>query len=233
MTACTTICSKNINEGLPVITCQPMNTAVNSMQDAHFEVEAEGPNLSFQWFFESTNSISAITGETSPQLTVSKTNMNRCGFYWCLIDAEGPNGRLETRTRQAELTTRSLLVSALEQEPLKPGTAGSNLCANPICGFVNFNNYSSEYKPAPGQVHCAIKLTADSAGLTPIDILTYEAQYRYGGQPNQCGCLTNFPPDQKGFKVPVGTAAYAFTVYFKSACPLTGTPFYLKVTFGP
>src|SRR5436190_12996925 len=82
LTACSTICKKNVEECLPIITCQPMDTCVTTNEDAHFEVKAFGPNLTFLWFFEDrSNAVTEVANGSSPQLTVSTNILNRYGSY--------------------------------------------------------------------------------------------------------------------------------------------------------
>ncbi len=227
---CASICPENKKAGLPIILCQPEDQHPTSMQDATFKVKAKGSYLSYEWFFEQTNSLQQVPNGQGPQVVISKTNVNREGFYWCLIDSSGPKGIMQTRTRSAALNVRSLALNAPEQGSLRPSTVGSNACANPICGFVNFNNYGAGYRPITGHMQGIMTLTSDSGGQNVIPTSSYEAQWRYGGGATQCGCFTNLSSSQKTFTAPV-IAAYAFTVYIKSGCPPSGTPYYLTFNF--
>jgi hypothetical protein len=232
LTGCTCLCPPSEKAGFATIVSQPTDQWISPGQDATFKVKAKGNELSYKWFFQDTNGVFDVPNGQGPTLVVPAANTNRTGFYWCLIDSEGKMGVMQTRTRPASLleTPRSLPLDSTNVPPPQPGllcpsTAGSNLCCNPICGLVNFQNSGQLYFFTQGQT-VTLKLTSDSGGLYYISTLLYEVQWIYGGIPFQTGCCTTFSQRFKQFIAPAA-GPYAFTVYIKNNCPAQGTPYWL------
>ena len=238
-TGCKCVYPANKQAGLAIIVAQPMDQQVSPKEAAVFEVEAKGSNLSYQWFFERTNSGYAVPNEQGPRLVVPGSRSSREGFYWCLVNSESKQGVLQTRTRLAALVVAPMMLMSSTNPPplggsLRPSTISSNVCCSSICGFINFNNNGNGYVLSKDQKF-TMALTSDSAGINVINTSLYCAQWRYGGQSNQAGCLADISTTQKQFTAPVA-ATYAITVYIKSDCPPSGTTYYLwlgNVSLGP
>jgi hypothetical protein len=229
-TGCKCVCPANKQAGLAIIVCQPMDQQVSPKEDAVFEVMAKGSNLSYQWFFERNNNGYAMEDAHGPRLVVPASRSPREGFYSCLINSASRRGVLQTRTRLAALVVSPSMLLQSTNPPPQPGlpnpttTTTSPCCAN-VCAFINFNNNGTGYVLSQSQKFI-MKLTSDPAGLNVINTSSYCAQWRYGGQSNQAGCLIDRSSAEKQFIAPVA-ARYIITIYLKSPCPPSGTVYYL------
>lgn len=100
------ICPDNVKHGLPLITCQPVDTAASPGTTAMLYTEALGENLEYQWFRWDVPSQKwvARTGAVSPTLTISPVSIADYGLYYCQITANNLNqGPVISRTREAAL----------------------------------------------------------------------------------------------------------------------------------
>lgn len=87
-------------KALPIqIKQQPQDAKVEEGQKTGFATEAEGEELSYQWYVDKGDGqgFTPCDGETAPSLNLSKTELAQDGYqYYCLISNR--TGNLRTRT---------------------------------------------------------------------------------------------------------------------------------------
>src|SRR5882672_7247052 len=92
----------------PVITNQPRSTAVAVGGTAVFSVGAEGPMLTYQWTFNSSN----ISGATNSTLTIANARFTDAGTYFVRVS----------------FATNTIISTNVTLTVTNPIVIGTNLC---------------------------------------------------------------------------------------------------------
>jgi len=95
----------------PVITLQPQAAVAAQGADVSLAIESTGENVSYQWSRNGT----AVTGATSPTLTLSGVTLDQAGAYACTLYNQG--GRVTSHAAQVVV-----YASADQSTTLNPGT---------------------------------------------------------------------------------------------------------------
>jgi len=99
-------CKENLNAGIPIIICQPLDATAQPGTKASFYVEATGHNLTYQWHFLGNGAADyeAIPNATQPLLVKDPVGTADYGLYYCTVRSESDaTGIKVTQTRDAGL----------------------------------------------------------------------------------------------------------------------------------
>ena len=226
LSGCKCLDQESTQAGAPVIVAQPRDKQVAPGESASFKVSAKGEHLSYQWYFQNSDTIHQLPNAQTSTLLVSGNSPDRAGKYWCVVQSDGSLGLLQTPTYSASLTESS--VSALSTNRTQgsfTSSSGSNTCCGTNCGFINFNNGGLGFSLTSGQT-MTIQLSLSPTMSPLLDTSTWCARWRYGPQTNQTGCFTVISSTDERFTAPA-TAKYTVTVYIKNNCPPNGTLYYM------
>jgi hypothetical protein len=245
----TVICKANQDEGLPIITCQPMDVDTRVGGEAKFKVEATGTDLAYQWYFQEAGAatpvpISSTTPQTSggetPALTVGAVSSAKVGSYWCEIDGTGKWGfPLRTRTRNAHLGIAppsggpggggSIQVFPPQQGSLPYPKSGSSTCGT-YCGWINFQNGGLGYDPDAGNNTGRVRVSVGTPGPPYISNGAFLLRWYDSVGGTGCGAISG--TEHRSFPIN-SSRLYCFTVYFVGTCPPSGSMVFLDLEFAP
>jgi hypothetical protein len=165
------ICPDNVKHGVPLITCQPVDTAASPGTTAMLYTEALGENLQYQWFAWDVPSQKwvAKNGAIAPTLTISPVSIADYGLYYCQITANNNNqGPVISRTREAALGGVATpggtggTFTAVTWPTVSGGTR--SICGSTVSG-VKVNFYPPTQIPDPGKTGWAGGVYRKSDGV--------------------------------------------------------------------
>jgi len=235
-----TVCAENSAAGLPIILCQPMDTAVMPGKPAEFIVEVRGAELAYQWHLKREGRDMALEdgegfkGSQTAMLQVNRVDKNALGLYWCAVRSTAcDDGRPTwTETRMASLGITSsgrIMTPLLLQNPVRSsGTTAVGTCPAKCggntfnyTGVVVFGNNGLKYRPVSGIANGSVRV---SVGGTVISNTQYEVLWRVALKDYCCATKVAGSATDREFPC-VSTKAYTFTVYlYPGVTPPDGTP---------
>ena len=193
------ICKPNVDAGLAVITCQPLNTSAQLGANASFSVQARGSKLSYTWYHKtSAHDFEPIDGATSATLNIANVNDSDYGIYLCAVGNEGPQGETEVQTRWATLGKKVGGAGGSLMPIQDPVVSGSSIqvCMKTVCGKkVRFDGTQT---PPAGELSFRgglVRINADGS-RTAVNNSTYVLQLFAGsGDASCCSIVTGSTTD--------------------------------------
>lgn len=165
------VCPDNVNRGVPIITCQPVDTAASPGTTAMLYAEALGENLEYQWFEWDVPNQKWVAkpGATAPTLVFSPVSLADYGLYYCQITANNFNhGPVISRTREAALGGVAApngaggTFTAVTWPTISGGTR--SICGTTVSG-VKVNFYPPTQTPDSGKTGWAGGVFRKSDGM--------------------------------------------------------------------
>lgn len=237
-----TACCDNVDQEVPILTCQPLDVSVRAGGRAVFYTEAQGKNLRYQWYFigggESAEP-QELASANQPVLEIPSVGPTHYGLYSCAVEGEPPRRGI-THSRLASLGGPIIGggsgTFATMQNPVQGG--GSTTVCNPprtvSTKKVAFGSQTPNAPPAtpPDNGFRGNVSKVVGGNTTLISSGDYYLQFYYTSTQNvccdpvagsttqevQCGLMPGYP--------------YTITVFFKqNKAPPTGTTVILNGTW--
>ncbi len=218
------------------IILQPENQSIPPGKPAQFATDADGEDLSFQWYFLplDSNVSEAIKGADDKKYSFKVNKESREGHYYCVIDSMGQLGRQRTQTRMAVFLMASSIIKVVyppQSGTLQPSsnTGGSGCPANTsCCGWIYYGNGTSGFRTTDStKTKCVVKLFTDANCTVAVPMANYGVLWRSGA--SSYACMTDSGTN-KTFTATVNVA-YGFTAYLLTGCGPANTKYYLTVDF--
>ena len=239
-----TTCAANLKEGIPIITCQPVDAfvAINANEKAEFYVGAQGEKLTYQWYYIRggvSEEPVMIPSATQPLYVIPSVQQKDVGIYFCVIqDENDQNGHTATRTRDATLGGSITSVPGGAAGPFTAvQVASSTGGSTTVCGFpvstkwARFGGYQTpDASPPPPDIGFrGTVLTVVGTTETPISPDDYYLQLFHTSAIYTCATKLNatevVSPVTAGY-------AYRFTAFWKvGKAPPDGTTIKLTGTW--
>lgn len=214
-------CQANLDEELPIITCQPLDLDQALGKPVTFRVEAKGGgSLTYQWYHAgATNSeFEPVNGGNQRRLHIPAVVKEDYGTYFCVIASEhtANDWPIVTQTRMAELGGRRSRGAsgpfAATQYPVANGTTLS-ICGQPVSGrWVRFPGTQT---PDAGLIRFEGRLVNVTSNNIVINRNDYLLQWWYTS--SDTGCCTNAAAanNDVAFSPASSSKAYRFIAHFK------------------
>jgi hypothetical protein len=241
-------CAENLQKGLPIITCQPMDQQADSGQGATFYVKTEGKNLKYQWYYigggMSADPVAIPNATEKTYKIPAVAPLNHYGLYFCAVYREGPKGDdLVTQSRQASLGGRVIEGPGTTFPPVQNAvqqTSSSSVCNNPVgAKWVRFGTFTPSVggnppgTPPDVSFQGSLWKLVGGSEVGPISRGTYYLQWYHSGDAGDHPCcvddLTTPLAEQKVDVCLIPGNSYTVTAYFVAgSAPTTGTTIILK-----
>jgi hypothetical protein len=238
-----TACCDNVTNGIPIITCQPLNVEhVRPGDRASFYVGAQGKDLSYQWFFIGggvTAEPRPLTLPTAnqPLLEIPAVGPTDYGLYFCLIAGPHPGAQV-TQTRQASLGGPAALKAggtfAAVQNPIQlysPATAcGITGSTKKVLLGTQTPNSPPATPTENGFLGNVLQVIAGVTNAIPND--QYALQFFYNTVDRHCCTIASGATDYTVQCPLTPGRSYYITVFFKpNQGPPTGTQVIVQGTW--
>jgi hypothetical protein len=232
-------CKDNVDAGLPIIRCQPLDVSVQPGTKASFYVEATGNNLTYQWHFLGNGATDyvPIPNATQPLLVKDPVGAADYGLYSCTIRSESDaTGIKVTETREAGLGRRSGGSGGPFTPMQFPSASGgvSSICGQTVSGkWVLFPDTQIPPTGKTGFQGSIWNVTAEPD--VQISNNDYVLQWWVTGA--NTGCCSKVipptPPNEVKCNVTAGLV-YRFIAHFKvGKAPPNGTMIELRGLWTP